>query len=252
MPAMSYERIAHLYDAYVQVDFDLKFFLEEAQKTSGKVLELMSGTGRVSIPLIEAGVDLTCIDSSPGMLKVLRNKIQEKGISATVIEMDVCELFLEDKYDLIFIPFHSFAEITSISQQRQTLEKIHQHLTIDGRFICTLHNPPIRLKRVDGSLRLLGKFPLKERNEVLFLWLVENYIESKNMVKGQQFYEIYGGNGQMISKLFLDTKFYVHDKNSFEALVGDLSFRVVNIYGNYDWGEFDEKTSPVMIWSLKK
>ncbi|MBL7128435.1 MAG: hypothetical protein ISS16_05550 [Ignavibacteria bacterium] len=50
MPSLDYEKIARYYDSYVLVDFDIKFFLEEAKKVSGKVLELMSGTGRVSKP----------------------------------------------------------------------------------------------------------------------------------------------------------------------------------------------------------
>jgi hypothetical protein len=56
---INYDSIAALYDAYVQNDYDVAFFKEEASRVTGSVLELASGTGRLSLPLIEAGVDLT-------------------------------------------------------------------------------------------------------------------------------------------------------------------------------------------------
>jgi SAM-dependent methyltransferase len=110
MPAMDYDRIADLYDAYVVTDLDVPFFLAQT-RARRRVLELMSGTGRVSIPLLEAGVDLTCVDSSPEMLARLRVKLGQKGLAAPVIEMDVVRLDLAQQFDLIILPFHSFAEI---------------------------------------------------------------------------------------------------------------------------------------------
>jgi hypothetical protein len=50
-PALDYEQIAHLYDSYMRFTDDLPFLLQECRDTSGSVLELMCGTGRVSIPL---------------------------------------------------------------------------------------------------------------------------------------------------------------------------------------------------------
>jgi SAM-dependent methyltransferase len=46
----------------------IPFWRDEARSVPGKVLELTCGTGRVSIPLLKAGVHLTCLDYSPGML----------------------------------------------------------------------------------------------------------------------------------------------------------------------------------------
>lgn len=39
----------------------------------------MYGTGRISIPVLEAGVNLTCMDASPAMLGILRQKLAAKG-----------------------------------------------------------------------------------------------------------------------------------------------------------------------------
>ena len=252
MPSLNYEKIARYYDSYVQADFDLNFFLKEAKKVSGKVLELMSGTGRVSILLLESGVDLTCIDSSLEMLNVFRKKLKDKNISANVFEMDVCDMSLGEKFDLIFIPFHAFAELISVSRQHLALEKIYEHLSDDGRFICTLHNPTVRLRSADGDIRLIGEFPIKDENRNLFLWCLENYDDKKKIVSGYQFYEIYDKEGKFCSKSVLDINFYIHDKLPFELLVHEIGFKIESLYGDYSWGDYVRDVSPEMVWVLRK
>lgn len=252
MPAMDYDRVAELYDAYVQGDFDLDFFKREAGRTSGEVLELMSGTGRVSVPLIESGARLTCVDASRSMLDRLEEKLKRKGLRARVVQADVCELALDAFYDLIFIPFHSFAEITDEIQQRRALGRIYKHLTDQGRFICTLHNPAVRLKESNGQKKLLGRFPLTPGDDTLALWSQEQYDRDKRIVNGKQFYEIYDSSDRLRESSYLDIAFYAHDRASFESLAGDAGFRVVDLYGSYDRSAFDETISPVMIWVLVK
>ena len=78
MEINNYDLIADLYDVYVPATYDIDFFTSEAGKLSGDVLELMSGTGRVSIPLIKAGVKLTCLDSSAALNTILKNKLEQK------------------------------------------------------------------------------------------------------------------------------------------------------------------------------
>ncbi|HEX2995144.1 MAG TPA: class I SAM-dependent methyltransferase, partial [Anaerolineales bacterium] len=128
MKTNDYDPIASLYDIYVPATFDIDFFLNETKKSTGEVLELMSGTGRVSIPLLEAGVKLTCVDLSAASNDRLREKLAQKGLQADVYQMDVCELDLHKKFDMAIIPFHSFAHITSPQDQRKALERIHAHL----------------------------------------------------------------------------------------------------------------------------
>ena len=83
--SIDYSRLAEIYDIYVRSTQDIPFFLRETKKTDGSVLELMAGTGRLSLPLLAAGVDLTCVDRSPEMLVILRKKLAARGIVAGVL-----------------------------------------------------------------------------------------------------------------------------------------------------------------------
>ncbi len=95
----------------------------------GKVLELMCGTGRVSIPLLEAGVDLTCVDASEGMLARLKDRLRARNLEARVVQADVRRLDLgEEGFELALIPSHSFSELVSSRDQLLALRD-YPHLT---------------------------------------------------------------------------------------------------------------------------
>ena len=249
---MNYEQIAEIYDVYANADFDYDFFRQEARQSPGPVLELMSGTGRLSIPLIEAGVSLTCIDSSPAMLHIFRKKLATRNLAATLIAMDVCELSLGRSFPLIILPFHSFSEITDTVLQRQALKKIREHLDSNGRFICTLHNPPVRLKTVDGSKKLLGEFPMGSLvGGKLRLLSMESFDPVTMLVTGRQFYEKYDAAGRLQATKVVDLRFYMHTVTSFGRLVSETGFRIGALYGDYDRTDFEPERSPVMIWILQ-
>lgn len=247
-----YGDVADLYDVFAQAAFDIPFYLRQAGKVQGEVLELMSGTGRVSLPLVEAGVRLTCVDRSPEMLEVLRRKLEQRDLTSSIHCMDVTRLDLARRFALALIPFHSFTEILSIDDRRQTLSQIWDHLTENGRLICALHNPPVRLKNVDGLLRLWGSYSLPDGQGRLLMWGAQTYDPNTCIVSGAETLETYSPDGVMQSKRLLEFRFYLMEKSEFEALAKSESFQVAELYGNYDESPYDETASPFMIWVLKK
>jgi SAM-dependent methyltransferase len=250
METNNYDTVADLYDIYVPVIFDVEFFIKETTKTTGEVLELMSGTGRISIPLLEAGVKLTCVDISAQSNAILQNKLQRMRLNADVYTADVCELELSKKFDMVIIPFHSFAHITSPDDQRKALTRIQRHLLPGGMFICTLGNPKIRQQAVTGQLRLLRTYPLPDTGKLL-LWVLENNDdEDEQIVEAKQFYEEYDANGVLRSKRLLELHFRFTQRDKFEELVKAAGFKVKAFYGDYSWSEFNDE-SPFMIWILE-
>lgn len=245
---IDYDRVAEIYDFYVTADYDIAFFLQEAANVEGEVLELTAGTGRLSLPLVEAGVPLTCVDSSQGMLDVLSRKLRERGLKAEVRCADVCRLEFHTSFSLALLPFQSFMEIIGEQRQRQALSAVHACLVPGGRFICTLHNPAVRRIHADGSLRIVGQFPTQEGTLV-----VSGFEQGGHpLVKRLQFFEFFGGDGQLRSKQLLAMEFTFIERNHFEAMARAAGFHVVELYGDYDRTPFDAGQSPVMIWVLQK
>ena len=250
MPAMDYDRVAHLYDAYVQTELDIPFFVKEARKAQGPVLELMAGTGRVSLPLLRAGINLTCVDNSAAMLEVFREKLHAENLSAELVCADICRLSLGRQFALIFIPFHSFAEITDPAEQRQALQTVRAHLSPAGRFICTLHNPPVRLTSVTGRRYKLGDFPLPD-GHLLALSSAEDYDAASGCVLGTQFYEIRDYRGGVAAAMEVNFRFRLLSFHEFRSLAEAASFVPVHLYGDYSYALFEPDNSPFMIWVLR-
>jgi SAM-dependent methyltransferase len=247
-----YAYVAELYDTYVDITFDIPFFLNETKGVSGKVLELMAGTGRVSIPLIKAGVRLTCVDNSSDMLAVLQEKLERQNLSASVYHMDVRYLDLDKQFALAIVPFNSFSELLTESDQRQALTGIYEHLAEGGRFICTLHNPPVRLRRVDGQLVLRRKHELDNNKGTLLLWGLEKFDQAARIVRGLQFFEEYDASGVMQRRTLLEIQFCLPKRDEFKALARSAGFRIAALYGDYAYSEFQKDASPFMVWVLEK
>jgi SAM-dependent methyltransferase len=245
-----YARIADLYDAFVRSEIDVPFFVNEAKKANGEILELMAGTGRVTLPLVKAGMQVTCVDFSAEMLEPLRQKLKAQGLIADVHQMDVRQLEIGKRFPLVMIPFQAFPELTTEDDQQRALARIHAHLTDDGRFICTLHNPAVRLKSVDGQLRLAGKFAVEDG--LLFVWLLQRYAPETQVVEVLEFFEEYDAQGVMRSKRWSELQFHMLEKSKFERLIDDAGFAVVDLYGDYQYAAFHEDTSPFMIWMLRR
>jgi SAM-dependent methyltransferase len=252
MEINNYDYISDLYDTYVPATFDIEFFIKETKKSSGEVLELMSGTGRVSVPLLQAGVKLTCVDLSAELNAVFRRKLEQMKLKADIYRMDIRQLEIPKKFGMIIIPFHSFAHIVSADDQRKTLRRIQRHLLPGGIFICTLGNPARRQKWIDGQLRLFGKYPLPGEQGTLLLWIMENYnSEDHQIVEASQFYEEYDAKGVLKSKRLLELHFRLSSKEEFEKLAIDAGFKVKALYGDYAYAEFTQQSSPFMIWLLE-
>jgi SAM-dependent methyltransferase len=245
---IDYDSIAEIYDLYVTADYDIPFFLSETASVGGPVLELTAGTGRLSLPLIQAGTRLTCVDGSQGMLNVLSRKLKERGLHAELRCVDICHLEFQTSFQLAILPFQSFMEIVGDERQRQVLSAVFACLTPGGRFICTLHNPVVRRTQVDGVLRIVGRFPTKDGT------LVVSGMEQGGCpaVARLQFFEFFGNDGRLRSKQLLSMEFVFVEKDHFESMAGDAGFRVLELYGNYDRSPFDAIRSPVMIWVLQK
>jgi SAM-dependent methyltransferase len=248
---IDYDRVADIYDLYVTSDLDVAFYVAEAGKVRGKVLELMCGTGRVSVPLLEAGVDLTCVDASEGMLARLEERLRARKLEARVVRADVRYLDLcEEEFELAIIPFHSFSELVSPRDQELALRATHGCLKEGGRLICPLHNPAIRAKSADGALRLTGSFPAADG--LLVVSGFETLDESSGVVDRIQLYEFFDTSNELRAKRVLPMRFALIEGTRFAELADAAGFAPVALYGDYDRGEYLESSSPYMIWVLEK
>ena len=237
--AIDFDLVSDIYDNYVNVDFDIPFY-KKLCKGHHNILELMCGTGRISIPLFMDGHNLTCADYSQGMLDVFRAKLPDQ-FEAKILCQDVCELNIGEKFDLAMIPFNSITEITDREKRQRAFQRIYEHLLPGGVFFCTLYNPEYRKKVADGNIKCLGKFAMDD-HKTLVVTYYNNYLPDDGLVLGTQFYEIYGPNHRLIEKRFLDIRFALISKEEITRMGEEAGFFLKEIYGDYSFSPFSDNS----------
>ena len=126
-----------------QIAGDAAFYERIARETAGPVLEVACGTGRIALALAEAGLDVTGVDLSEGMLTVARRKAEAFPLEQRPIlaRQDMSALNLDRRFAFVFIAFRSFQHLSSVDLQEETLAGIHRHLEFGGKLALHLFDP---------------------------------------------------------------------------------------------------------------
>lgn len=152
--------LARLYDLDLADDpGDLDLYLALAGRAGGPILELAVGTGRLALPLAEAGYDVTGVDIDPAMLDRARTRAagSEGRHRLTLVEADLVGLRLPDagRYRLGFIALNSLMVLPSRESQRAALRTLAEHLGPGGLAAVDVWLPDAEdLARFDGRIVL--------------------------------------------------------------------------------------------------
>ncbi|MHB8641610.1 MAG: class I SAM-dependent methyltransferase [Gaiellaceae bacterium] len=137
-----YDSIARLYDPWSRsVVEDVPFYLEEARRSGGPVVELAVGTGRIAVPIASDGIAVIGVDSSPGMLEVAAERAKLAGVELDLRIGDIRDPPVDERVPLVICPFRSFLHLHSDADRRRTLRAIHTLLQPGGRFVFDVFAP---------------------------------------------------------------------------------------------------------------
>jgi len=127
---------------------DVAFYTEQALAGGGPVLEIGCGTGRLTIPLARAGVEVWAVDVSEAMLGQLRAKLaaETPDVRARVhaARQDASALDLPGGgARLAILPFNVLMLIPEADPERRTQEAVARHLAPGGAFALDVMNPAV-------------------------------------------------------------------------------------------------------------
>lgn len=127
--------VAAFYDLDLEgYDRDVAMYRELASSRVAEgfadLLELGCGTGRVTAPLAEAGLDVVGVDSSPAMLDVARRRVGT--LPVTLIEGDMREIDLSRRFDAVLIPLGGLQHMETAADVAAALGTVARHLAPHG------------------------------------------------------------------------------------------------------------------------
>jgi SAM-dependent methyltransferase len=138
----AYDKIARLYDPWSRsVVEDVSFYVEEAIRAGGPVLELGVGTGRIAVPIAAAGVPVVGVDLSAGMLEVARERAELAGVELDLRQGDMREPPVDGTFPLVLIPFRSLLHMETDADRRTVLRAVAGVLAPGGRFVFDVFAP---------------------------------------------------------------------------------------------------------------
>jgi SAM-dependent methyltransferase len=139
-----YDRIAELYDPWSRsVTEDVPFYVAEARKAGGPIVELGVGTGRIAVPTAVAGVSVIGVDSSVGMLEICRGRAETAGVSELVDLRigDIADPPVADRVPLVTCPFRSYLHLAGAEERLRALRAARDLLVPGGKLIFDVFSP---------------------------------------------------------------------------------------------------------------
>jgi SAM-dependent methyltransferase len=162
----SAELLARYYDLDLEDDpGDLDLYLALAARTGGPVLELAVGSGRLAVPLAQAGYEVTGVDLDPAMLDRARaawartpgfgSRRRSRAGSLELLEADLVTLDIPQRFGLAFIALNSLFQVGPAERQRAALASLARHLRPGGVAVVDVELPDAtELASWDGRLVL--------------------------------------------------------------------------------------------------
>ena len=250
MDISPYDSWAEIYDSvFSYVVDDIPFYVEEATRSGGTVLELGCGTGRVSIPIARAGIDIVGIDASSAMLARAREKSREAGIpNLKLLWADMRDFNLSSEFNLVIIPFRGLLSLLSVDDEIRTLTNIKRHLAPGGKLIFDIFVPDLNMMVQEGDVPYhFRDVTDTETGRHLVVWNQANYDAFSQVMSIRTTIEQLDDSGRVSSKMYRDFALRYIFRWEMHHLLGLCGYDVRAMYGNFERGEFREDSTE-MVW----
>jgi SAM-dependent methyltransferase len=148
----AYDAIARIYDPWsVSVTEDIPFYVEEARRSGGPVVELGVGTGRIAVPIACDGIRVIGVDSSRAMLEVAAERAALAGATLDLRLGDLRDPPVDERVPLVIIPFRSLLHLHGDAELGLALQAVRRLLQPGGRFVFDVFTPSAAdIRETDG------------------------------------------------------------------------------------------------------
>ena len=144
-----------LYDLMAPRDPTLeRFYVGMASERGGRVLDLACGSGRLTIPLAEAGLQVTGGDLSAKMLQRALRSAEAQAIELDLVQLDMRDFDLKGRsFDTIIVAMNSVLHLHGLGDSRCFFRSVARHLSQKGRLVFDAFSPNVAMLSRDPNQR---------------------------------------------------------------------------------------------------
>ena len=235
-----FDAFARYYDAdYGAIDDDLAFYGELARRAGGRVLEVMCGTGRLLVPLVQAGLHVAGVDVSGALLARARARLEAAGLLGRVelLEADIRARAPRGPFGLAIVALNSFMHLATVADQLAALGRIHAALAPGGLLALDLFNPNLRaLAEHNGAIVLDRRFMLEDGTTV-HKFVAQQADLADQIDHVTFFYDEIEADGRVRRSALPFTMRWLY-RYELEHLLARAGFALEAVYGSYDLDEY--------------
>jgi SAM-dependent methyltransferase len=244
-PLDLYARRPDLYDLMHAEHVDDLRFLEEITASLGespRVLELGCGTGRLLMPLLDAGARVVGLDRDGAMLEVARSRLALYGERVRLVEADMCGFRLDERFDLAVIGLNTFMHLLTQADQIACLEAIHRHLRPAGLLLLDLANPHTVVQETPLGVvqhRFTRPAPL-DPGATVTLWSCTTMNVAEQMTQTVLFFDEVSGAGGRVQRTTAEVTLRLIYRYELDLLLARTGFAPRRLYGDYQSGPYED------------
>ncbi len=248
-----YAIITDFYDVWTShMTEDVPFYVACARESTTPVVELGAGTGRVSIPVARAGVDVIAVDVSHAMITEGARRAAAEGVAdrITWTHDDMRTFVSPQPVDLVTCPFRSFLHLLTTDDQLAALASINASLRPGGRFVTNFFTPdPLTMVQLEGKHVLSNTFT-DAHGRTCEIWDVTRYELATQRLSFTTELRVYEDD-RLIDSTDSTLWLRMIYRYEFEHLLARAGFEVEALYGDYDRRPYGPGTDE-MVWIARK
>jgi SAM-dependent methyltransferase len=211
-------------------------------------LEVACGTGLVTIPLAQQGLEMAGVDLTPEMLAYARHKAAALGLSLSWTEADARNFELGRQFRFIYITGNAFQAFLTREDQEALLARVRAHLADGGAFAFETRNPRWPDLVTQAEEEQWGAYTSIEGRTVSITGTY--YYEAVSQIKHWTTYRRWEEDGQERRKTSQIATRYTFPQE-LEALLHYNGFRLIRRYGDWEMNPLQAE-SPSIISVCQK
>lgn len=222
---------------------DMPFWLELSRQVGSSILELGCGTGKISIPLAEAGFEVVGLDLSAAMLKEARRKTNNKGLPVRWVQGDMTQFSLGQRFNLIILPSNNLCHLLSLAEVEKCFKCVLDHLANGGQFVITVFVPNLKLLIEDSAREeIMSEYDDPDGRGRVVVTVTSEY-ESDTQIKRNTTHQKFPDRPEVIGHLDMRMFF----PQELDALLKYNGFRVLRKYGDSKMNKFGKGSGMQII-----
>lgn len=251
-----YANVARYYDlTHTALVEDIPYLLGLAAETGGPILELGCGSGRLLLPLLQAGHAVVGVDNSAEMLTMAQNKLAhlpaELAARAQLVAGDMRNLRLTDAaagpFGLIVLPYNTAMHL-SPGDLVQTLAGCKRYLAGNGRFLIDVSNPfTVAATPNDRMVTLENVLTDPETGDTV-LQFASNWLDDvAQILHVTWLYDTTPVAGGPVSRTVAQFAYHYLFPHQWQMILADAGLNVQKMLGDYHKIPFMEESNRLII-----